>query len=274
MSEIDYTIYYVNKKSTMEEKVGSSEKGKIKRKKEEKSGKIKIDRCGENPKEKRAKIRKGNLVLIVLIMLCFLLTFAFAGLYSTGSVLGVFGSGNNSGYYAVYKTIGKDYSQAEAHSLVVRSGGGGGNIVKNKDDYIVIYAVYLDKGQADNVASREDGLEVTDLSIKELDVEHEEYARLYRELKVSALDGLYAAAIAYAQTSNDQELDQTVRAIAVECEELKSIIDRDDSLENSEKLSIIVAIDTIAGKVESITYAESGAETMANVWYQMYAIVG
>ncbi len=271
--KVDYTQYYIN--------------GKLNRKKPEKKRRVapdtqpkatantgvdKDNRCGENLKEKQHKKHSSQAFIIVLIILCFLLTFAFASLFSTGSVIGVFSSGNEMGYYAVYKKIEGDYSAVEQHSLLVRSGGGGGNIIKVDGEYAVVYAVYLDKGSAQNVASREEGLKVRSVVASSIEGDAE-YVKMYDDLKAGVLKDLYDTILSYSKNSDDAELSLTVRNVSSTCTDFKHIVEDDNTLEKSEKLSIIVATDTINGKIESILYAEKGAEKLANMWYQMYSIV-
>ncbi len=281
MGEIDYSLFYMSKRSEknnktsyprLDEKISMQDKPKSTKEVEPNMR----DRCAENPKENKRKMRKSNALIVVLILVCFLLTFSFAGLYSTGHVLGVFSSGNESGYFAVYKRLGDDYAEAERHSMLVRAGGGGGNIVKENNEYLVIYAVYLDEGSANSVADRSSELEVTSLTPTSWhgdSQESEEYTKLYASLQADLVTALYQSVIAYAQSGDDVALDSTIRRLTLECQELRDIANADDKLEKSEKLSLIVAIDTISGKIESISYADSGVGRLSNAWYQLYAIM-
>ncbi len=232
--------------------------------------------CEKNIEEKPHKSYAGTVLLIVLVLLSFMLTIAFAGLLTTGSVLGVFSTGNQKGYYAVYKNVGDDFSKAQAQSSLVRSGGGGGNVIKIDNDYCVVYATYLDLAAAEDVASREEGLMVEALTISTLKATSDsgkKYVDTYNEIKVEAIEKLYDAAIEYSQSASENQLSGVLTALTSEYTELKRIVDADASLDTGEKLSIIVAIDTVCGRLEGILYADTSAETLSNLWYQIFNLI-
>lgn len=125
------------------------------------------------PKKPRLQIvrsgRKQTFTVVIIVIIIFaliLVNLKLAG-YSFDSIKNIFAkSSSGHDYYLLVKEFNQR-DRAYAQSLLVRQSGAGGYVYQDKGKYIVVYAVYLDKQDAENVAQKNLATEVRQIDIEQ-----------------------------------------------------------------------------------------------------------
>lgn len=103
-------------------------------------------------KVKKRHIDKGNVLAVLVIVLCFMLTITLAGLLNGGGLLSALSwKEDGKTFYAISSGAYTDILLAKNDADVARDRGGAGFIMKKDDSFHLLLNVYKSKKNAENV---------------------------------------------------------------------------------------------------------------------------
>lgn len=262
MSQIDYSEFYIK---------FSSHSNKTKKESNSSEAPTRPE------KTKRVKKKRSAVFSVVMILVCFALTFLLAGILNRETLSSVFGKDENYFAYALVSEV-KEGGEKGLNELskFVRAGGGGGNVILRNEKYYVVHAVYFNKKDAETVQSRDKSSEIFGLKEKSFTTDYDllkPYAERYNDEKRNAARSLYEAIIENVKTDDNDASIKEILKMKNPFMKLKEEILSDRELESNRTLSIIVAIDTILGRLESLTTASaSRISLISDMRYQLFVI--
>lgn len=262
MSEIDYSKYYMQY---------SSYSNKNSKKQKQTVHSSLYTGKSEPVKKKRGK----GAYIVVLVLLSFLVTAALAEFLCGGAISSAIAGAASGGRY-IYAVVTKSetYSSAVEMGVLVRVGGGGGNVVDANGEYLVVLSAYPTESDAKTVAERSDTVEVRKFETSGLKESGtgKKYAEQYNRMKETAFEKMYNLTIEFAKGVPRAVVLGEIKGIAESFNNIKTEISADAEVENEQKLKIIVAIDTICGRLSGIEYVDREGDLLSNMRYQTFSI--
>lgn len=262
MSEIDYSQYYMQ----------YSSHGNKKSKKKQQTVYTSLYTGEQEPAKKK---RGKGAYIVVLVLLSFLVTAALAEFLCGGAISSAIARATSGGKY-IYAvvTTSETYSSAVEMGVLVRVGGGGGNVVDANGEYLVILSAYPTESDAKTVAERSDTVEVRKFAMSGLKESGtgKKYAEQYNRLKETAFEKMYNLTIEFAKGVPRAVVLGEIKGIAESFNNIKTEISADMEVDNEQKLEITVAIDTICGRLSGIEYVDQEGDLLSNMRYQTFSI--
>lgn len=262
MSEIDYSQYYMRYSSHSNKKSQSAKKTE------------RTELYTGEEKPKKARRGKGAFI-VILILLSFLVTAALAEFLCGGAISSAIAKAASGGRYCyAVVSVAETYSDAVEMGVLTRVGGGGGNVVDANGEYFVVLSAYPTENEAKTVASRSDTVEVKKFPMSELKESGsgKKYAERYNDLKDKAFEKMYSLTNEFAKGIPRAVVLGEIKGLADSFGGIKTELSADSEVDDKEKLDIIVAIDTICGRLSGIEYVDSEGDLLSNMRYQTFSI--
>ena len=262
MSEIDYSQYYMQ----------YSSHGNKKSKKKQRTVYTSMYTGESEPVKKK---RSKGAYIIVLVLLSFIVTAALAEFLCGGAISSAIARATSGGKY-IYAVVtsSETYSAAVEMGVLVRVGGGGGNVVDANGEYLVVLSAYPTESDAKTVSERSDTVEVRKFAMSELKESGsgKKYAEQFNRMKESAFEKMYNLTIEFAKGVPRAVVLGEIKGIADSFNNIKTEINADPEVDNEQKLEITVAIDTICGRLSGIEYVDAEGDLLSNMRYQTFSI--
>lgn len=262
MSEIDYSQYYMRYSSYSNKNKGKKERT------------VTSSLYTGEPKPARKRKGKGAFI-IVLVLLSFLVTACLAEFLCGGAISAAIAKAKGSGKY-VYTvvSVAEDYNSAVEMGVLVRVGGGGGNVVDAKGEYLVVLGTYPKESDALTVAERSDTVEVRKFAMSALNESGsgKKYAEQFNHMKEKTFEKMYNLTIEFSKGVPRAVVIGEINGLSDSFMNIKSELSADTEVDNQQKLEITVAIDTVCGRLSSVEYVADEGDLLSNMRYQTFAI--
>ncbi len=228
-------------------------------------------------------LQKDNIIVICTIVLCFMLTLTLCMTFSGDKLLDVFAPNNVSSacVYAIVVSGHKDMTLARQNAELIKARGGAGYVI-NDENIEIVYNVYLDENDANNVLST---LKEKGAYIKKIQIDEGKFNWCdanYKEAVKDALtyyDKCYDSLNNIANSLNKGEIDIEdakikIKVLSVQIDEIKSAFyNLTHDVDSSQITEIKLALVTALALIENVKISSSIPQTTSSIRYQLVQLV-
>ena len=236
----------------------------------------------------RGERDKGNLFVVAVIVLSFVVTLGLSFIFSGKgflSLAGVFDKEQSRNFYAVAVGGYGDMTLARSTAELIKSRGGAGYVRSETKDGAenieIIFAVYKDKSQAEKVVG---SLGDNSAYVKEIAVKESAYSWCEGDLKQAVKDAMtyfdltFDKLFAVSNSLNDNTLSVSdtktqIRVLYKHIEDIKSAFYQNTQKETKSQITEIkLALITALALLDGIEYG-SVASTCSSIRYALVQLV-
>lgn len=230
------------------------------------------------------KIGKENIIVVCTIVLCFMLTLGLCAMFSGDGLMSVFSPQkiNAESVYAIAIGGYGDMTLARASADLIKKRGGAGYVCSNENGIEIVYAVYKNKSDAENVLSK---LDDKGAYVKEISIDEGRFSWCEKELRSSVKNALQYYDIAFSTlysvadslNSNQMNIDDAktqIQVLRTQIEDLKSVFYKDTEQCGDEQITQIkLALVTCIALLDNVKFNSSVAEAASSLRYQLTQLV-